>query len=309
MTRSRALLCLLFLAAALPSKARSAFLDPYWSARVAALGGAFTALSDDPAGTLYNAAATVKVKRPKVHFTYARLFQGLDEATLSLSQFGYVHPVSAKAAFGLAWASFETKDLYREDTGVLTYARRLEDWLAGFGYKGEFSLGVSVRYLTQAFHLDERTRRDPVFINGGRNQAYTVDAHIYAAPDPEQLEGLSLGLSLRSLNQPNLGYRQTERLPKEVAAGLLYRWDRYALPVDVTLRANEITPHMGLEAEFLDKSFKARVGSDLDQVGTGFGIGFPITRRIAVAVDYGFLWPLKIEKTAGSHRATVGLEF
>ena len=39
-----------------PARVQAAFMDPYWSARVAALGGAFTAIADDASGVYYNPA-------------------------------------------------------------------------------------------------------------------------------------------------------------------------------------------------------------------------------------------------------------
>src|SRR4051794_35336743 len=68
--------------ASICGQAGAVFQDPYWSARVAALGGAFTAVADDPAGVFYNAAATTQIKRRAGSFSYARLFTGLDGVKL-----------------------------------------------------------------------------------------------------------------------------------------------------------------------------------------------------------------------------------
>jgi hypothetical protein len=75
--------------------AEAAFRDPLWSARAAALGGAFTALGDDPTAAFYNPAATTELKSPAANFTYAKLFAGLDEVNVSLSEFAYVRPLKS----------------------------------------------------------------------------------------------------------------------------------------------------------------------------------------------------------------------
>src|SRR5437870_1319091 len=72
--------------------AQAAFLEPYWSARVAALGGAYTAVSDDATGVFYNPAAGVGIHR-QADFSYSKLLTGLDSVNLSLSQFSFVQPL------------------------------------------------------------------------------------------------------------------------------------------------------------------------------------------------------------------------
>jgi hypothetical protein len=293
------------LALSLAAAARAAFLDPLWSARVAALGGAFTALSDDATAVFYNPAASVKMLRRQTNFTYARLFTGYSAVDLSLSQFAYVQPLRSLSVIGVGWGNFTSSRLHREDTLVLSYARHVKD----FWKDGDIAAAVSVRYLSQEYVLDERAAGDPVFQGGRRAQNATFDLHVFTSKLAETAPNLSLGLSIRSLTRPDVGFSERERLPLEVAVGGLYQWRNLVFPLDLVRRGDALRPHAGVEALFLKNKAAVRFGSDTLQLGSGFGYQQDLSKNFTVALDYSFLWPLKFEENAGSHRATVGLKF
>src|SRR3989344_319423 len=78
---------------ALTAGAQGAFVDPTWSARVAGLGGAYTALSDDAAGIFYNPAGGVGMMRKEILLSYSKLLTGLETVNISLGQVAYAHPI------------------------------------------------------------------------------------------------------------------------------------------------------------------------------------------------------------------------
>lgn len=285
----------------------SAFQDPYWSARVASLGGAFTAISNDPTAIFYNSAATVGIKNKQMNFGYAKLFVGVDNVNFSLSQFAYLHPLSPIVSMGIGWGSFNSSDLYREDTVLVSYARSFKGSLKNFS--GEFSAGVSVRYLTRRFILDERTTQDPVFRYGSGNHNAAFDLHLYSIPDPDLLPGFSLGVSIKSLNQPDIGFNETERLPREITGGLLYQWKNFSFPLDVTHRLEKIQLRVGSELSLANERIKIRLGTGTFQFGGGFGYSHALSQRFSLLFDYAFLESLKLSEIAVSHRATMGLKF
>ncbi len=286
----------------------AAFQDPYWSARAASLAGAFTAVPDDPTGVFYNPAASAKIKRMLSNLSYAKLYAGLDEVNLSLAQLGLLVPLAEFGTVGIGWGSLNSASLYREDTVAVSYAYTLSDLLQAH-YSGSIAIGVSIRYLTRRFLLDERTASDPIFKDGNRIQNAACDFHLYSVPDPELLPGLSLGISIRSVNEPDIGFRSTERRPREVAGGFLYQWRNLSFPIDVSNRSGDTRPHLGGEISLWDKQLVLRLGSDLDQVGSGVGIVRRSDARWILSIDYAFLWPLGLERTSGSHHATVGIQF
>lgn len=301
-----AFFCLLFTTYRLPLT-HAAFDDFYWSARVASLGGAFTALSNDPTGIFYNAAAGIRVRSKQANFSYARLFHGLDNVNFSLSQFAYTHPLNRTVSLGIGWGNFNSLRLYREDTLILSYARRMDGMFENF--KGDIAFAVTGRFLFRRFVLDDRSAADPVFSEKNRIQTGTFDLHFYSLPDPENFPGLSIGMSVKSILQPDIGFREEQRLNREITGGILYSWKNFSFPLDFSGRGNEILSRMGVETSLLDDRFILRFGSDRSQVGSGFGYQHQFSDRFSVVLDYAFLWPLRLKGTFGSHRATFGVKF
>jgi hypothetical protein len=284
--------------------AHSAFKDPLWSARVAALGGAATALAGDPSAAFYNPATAVTMQDRATHFTYAKLFTGVDSVNLSLNELAYVQPLRGFNVLTAGWGSVIASDLYREDTLTVSGAHLFRE-LKGVG---SLATGLSLRFLSQRYTLDQRSAGDAVFQEGKNRQDLAVDAHVYLPALPT-LPGLSAGLSVRALNRPDVGFAEEDKLPTEVALGALYQWKNFRFPVDLVSRKSEQTPHFGVEALFVQKRLALRAGTDTHQIGTGVGYQYRLGGPISLSIDYTFLWPLELQNTSGSHRATVGLQF
>jgi hypothetical protein len=285
--------------------ARAAFLDPLWSARVAALGGAYTALSDDSVAVFYNPAATARMEMKSAGFSYAKLFAGVDDVDLSLSQVSYLHPLTGFNTLGVGWGSANASRLRREDTVVVSLAHEIREIPA----LKRLAVGVSARWLSQAYTLDDRTSSDPVFRDGRGRRDTAVDVHLFLPEVSRAPVELSAGLSVRSLNRPNVGFSETERLPVETAGGVALRWKNWTLPLDLVGRGGDFKVQAGLESALWNRRLALRAGTDTDQAGAGFGLRLPVSVRTTLIIDYAFLWPLKIQDTSGSHRATVGLTF
>lgn len=285
---------------------RAAFEDPLWSARAAALGGAFSTIGDDPTGAFYNPAAVAAARPWGANFGYAQLFTGLDNVDLSMSQLAYVHPLPEGTAISIGWGSVVAGGLRREDTVVLGVAQRIENVPA----IGILSAGASLRYLSQKYTLDAaRSAGDPVFRDGNQRGVVAIDVHAHVPEMDPLLEGLSMGLSVRGLNNPDVGLGSEARLPTEVVFGLKYDFKRWSLPMDMVARDGEIEPHLGVEGRVARDRVALRAGTDTHQAGVGFGYAHPLGQSTQLQMDYTFLWPLEVEGTSGSHRATIGLRF
>jgi hypothetical protein len=283
----------------------AAFKDPLWSARVAALGGAYTAMGDDPTAAFYNPAAAVEMENKAANFSYAKLFTGLDEVNLSLNQLAYAHPLGSLGTLTAGWGSVVAGGLRREDTFTLGGAHVFKS----VKYVGDISVGASLRYLSQSYTLDERTTSDPVFKDGRASADLAVDLHLYA-PSLAAGEGqLAGGISLRALNQPTVGLASDEKLPLEVALGVKYQWRNLKFPLDIVKRESDVTPQVGVEALFSRDRLALRAGTDTHQIGTGLGYQHPLRDSLFLSFDYAFLWPLELKDTSGSHRASVGVKF
>lgn len=277
----------------------AAFQDPYWSSRVAALGGAFTAVSDDATGVFYNPAAGAgRITHKMGDFNYAKLFAGLDGVNLSLNQVAYAQPVGSTGLVGFGWGNFSATGLYREDTFLVSAAKSFDDGI---------SVGVTGKYLMRGYSLSGLSSRDPVFAGGDSKGVAAVDLHAFTAPS--FMPNVSLGITLRSVNQPNTGFRDSEKLPLEIIGGLAFRRKNLMIPVDIEARNGEIRPHFGAELTLRDDTIALRLGSDLSQAGMGLGYRHALSAKLAVNLDYAFILPLGIEGSAGSHRVTLGLKF
>ena len=282
-----------------------AFQDPLWSARVAALGGAYTTMGDDATAAFYNPAATVAMEHPTAQFSYAKLFTGLEEVDLSLNNLAYVHPVGEWGVLTAGWGSVVAGGVRREDTLTVGGAHLFKN----IPYVGDVAVGMSLRHLSQSYTLDQRTTNDPVFQEGRTKSDVAVDAHVYVPPVPVGHGRVSTGISFRALNAPDVGFATAETLPVEIALGVQYQWGRYSFPVDIVTRSGEVTPQFGVEALFLENRMAIRAGSDTNQVGAGLGYQHQLNDRLGLSFDYAFLWPLELKETSGSHRATVGIKF
>jgi hypothetical protein len=285
-------------------QAHGAFKDPLWSARVAALGGAATALEAGPVAAFYNPASVVSQKEKEAEFSYAKLFAGLDDVNLSLSELSYLHPVSSNTVLTAGWGSVNASGLRREDTLAIGVGHLFQDvkWI------DKISAGATLRYLSQSYTLDEQTGNDPVFQAGSSQSDYAIDVHGYV-PEVPHVAALSAGLSVRSLNQPDVGFSDKDTLPLEVALGALYHHKNISFPVDLVFRNGDLTPQVGVEALFLKERLALRGGTDTDQIGTGLGYTHDMGEKLGISFDYTFLWPLNLEDTSGSHRATLGVRF
>lgn len=282
----------------------AAFKDPLWSARVAALGGASTAMDTGASSAFYNPSAAVYSKDQEVQFTYAKLFAGLDDVGLSLNELGYVYPMKGNNVLAAGWGSVVASHLRREDTLALSGAHLFEN----VKVVGDLSTGLTLRYLSQSYTLDERTAGDPAFREGRTRADLVLDAHAYVPVVPKVPE-LSMGLSLRSLNQPDVGFLEKDTLPFEMALGGVYKWRNFSFPADLVLRDGDLTPQVGVESLYFHDRLALRGGTDTDQVGAGVGYNHDLGGKRVLMFDYTFLWPLNLDDTSGSHRATLGLKF
>ncbi len=295
------LFCLFLLP--LTALVQGAFEERYWGARVSGLSGAYGIISNDGSGVFYNMATLSGADHRQMEFGYGQLFTGVNGLNLTVSNFGYAQPLK-QGVLGIGWGSFSAKDLYREDILVVGYGINLKKLVDSLEH--DIAFGITTRYLMRRFTLDSRTLGDPVFKEGRVNSNVALDLHFYIALN-EVMEGFSGGLSLKSLNRPSVGYVEKEELLPEIVASIGWKGKRWTVPIDITHQGT-ITPHFGVELKVME-NIVVRAGSDLSQVGSGFGYKHSLTHSIDASIDYSFLWPIHFQKGAGSHRTSIGIKF
>ncbi len=299
----------------------AAFQDGGWGARPVGMGGAYTAISDDSNAPLYNPAGLVQIQWNEVSAMYARLFSGLtlysgtsttgnDEAHLDQSYLSYASRATKYGAWSTSWANFNTTSLYREDTFMLSYANYLGGLIPVLD--NQVSLGVNLKYLRRAFSLDAASAGDPVFSGGDSASAFAVDTGLLWKPDSGPCDGCRVGLSVKNLNQPDVGFRDTDRIPLEWRLGGAYQSRRlpWLVPaLDISRRNGETGVYGGAESWLFNDALGLRAGGNKEEAAMGVSYYQALGKKAGFRLDYGITVPFYVSDTAGSHRFQLTVYF
>lgn len=318
--KSKILVCFYLLIAFTGYRLDAAFKDMGWSARSAGMGGAFTAVSDDSSGILYNPAGLTQAKRAEVNLMHAKLFAGLDEVDLGLSYGALLFPTKNMGTFAANWANFSSINQYREDTVSIAYAGSLNALIKRL--VPEISFGINIKYLSHSYTLDERTRPDPVFADGSSKASMALDCGIWSRPIPNWCSGLSAGLVFKNINHVDIGLKTKDIVPMELRYGLAYKINKYwgirniLTSFDYVYRDQEwgsdedkMNLHFGMEAWVFNEILGFRLGGNYNELTSGFSVGSPEKFNLNLKLDYAFLWPMKISETLGTHRISLTYGF
>jgi hypothetical protein len=297
----------------------AAFQEALWGARPAALGGAFTALSDDANAPAYNPAGISLMTQSEMTFMYARLFQGVnfysgeDTSRLGLGYFSYVPTILDKryGSYAISWTNFVATNLYREDSFSLSAADSYE--FDSLRNSPILSYGGNIKFLRRSFSTDQRTDSDPVFRSGGSDSnALAFDLGLMFHPHLNLLPGLKIGAVAQNFNEPNIGLSTTDRVPARYSLGFAYQDP--AMPLvnpsfEFSRRDGRTLVTGAWEAWMAKETLAFRVGGNSDQIGGGVGYQFRIFREIGLRLDYALLWPFHVDGTNGSHRVSITSSF
>jgi hypothetical protein len=216
-------------------------------ARPIGMGGAFVAIADNAWAIIFNPAGLVQLHGDEIGAFYSPQPFGMTE--LSLASFAFVHATS-RGNFGLSVNRFGF-DLYREVSGVLSYAN---------SYRDVFSFGINLTYNSLAIK------------NYGSASAIGVDIGILATVT----RGLRWGFFAANVNAPSIG-QVKEKLPQVYTSGLSFRpADGLLLGLDVIKDIRYPTLlRGGLEYELVEPvSFRLGVGSNPTKFSSGLGIHY-----------------------------------
>jgi len=282
----------------------SAFVDLGTGARPLGMGNAFVAVADDANTVLYNPAGLAQLKREEATLTYSQLYVGIDG--LSSGFASYVRPINRKyGSFGIGWYNFTTKDLYNENTILLSYGYQiLSQQPILFG-------GLNLKYLAKEYKTNEWTAVNPVFASGTTADGYSIDLGLLCKVN----KMLSLGLSIENINQPDISLQSTDKVPMSYRVGAAYKLKELG-PVNsltITLEDANIsktnTIRAGAEGWFMENTLAARLGFSNRDISLGAGYVFKIKDSDG-QLDYAFISPLNfIDSVSGTHRISLGLKF
>ncbi len=214
-------------------------------ARSNAMGGAFTAISDDANLVQYNPAGLSFLLRKELMISYVRWFGDIDTQYLS-----YVHPKFYKGlnvGLGLQWFDdiLKKTDINGVEIGEVKISESLTLLSLSTKISDKMSIGTNLRYLTSTL---------------GRysSSALIIDAGLML------LSFVDIGVSLNSFQLTPLKYRDTEEtLPATASVGIAKFFRKMCVAADVRMPLSGATTttgiHLGLEY-FLFRELALQVG-------------------------------------------------
>lgn len=302
-----------------PSTSFAAFQENLWGARPAALGGAFTAVSDDSNAPAYNPAGISLMTDSEVTLMYAKLYTGLnlrvgesDTSNLGLGYFSFAPKIKdgAYGSYAFSWSNFAASSLYREDTFSLSVADSYQ--FDSIRNRPVLSYGGNLKMLRRSFNTDSRTDSDPVFAGGRDSSAFTVDLGVLYQPHLSLLPGLRFGLAGQNITNPDIGLAESDRVPARYSLGAAYRHSAFPLfnpSVEISRRDGRTNVAGAWEAWVSPEVLALRIGGSEDQVAGGVGYQFDLFGRLKMKLDYAIIWPLNVEGTNGTHRVSFTSSF
>lgn len=280
-----------------------AFKDPGWGSRPLGLAGAFTAVSDDSNAVLFNPAGLSQIYLNQFDFMYGRPFVGLDGVEINHYLVTGAINLKNKYFFGVGYTNLTVKDLYREDTLRLSfsYSPKLTKFYE--------SLGVTFKWLHHSFVPDEYTKTDIVFSKATSKSALSFDIGLMA----RFFDKLKFGLSLKDINQPDVGLKDPDLVPISFNIGFAYlhslRHSKFIYALDTSIRSKEYNVNLGVEYWLLDENLALRTGVNFTEITIGATYRFNVSPSLLIETSYAFVWPIYIQETYGTHQLSLGIRF
>jgi hypothetical protein len=269
-----------------------AFLKIGIGARPLAMGGAFTALADDPSAIYWNPAGLSQLRRIQLAATHAQM-----SLERQLNFVGGILPVGNTQTIGLGWIGFGIDGIEARTTNslqpdylfsdsenafLLSYAIRFFPW---------FSLGANMKMVYHKLHHEQA-------FGGGLDAAFLI----------QPTESFKLGFVVQDI-QTNVKWASGHRdyFPLRTRLGIAYRIaDNLLWGLDVVREDQQFAGILwGMEYQ-ITHALPMRFGFGADGFALGAGLAIPLP-AMQVTTDYGFA---KDKLDGGQiHRISIGLTF
>ncbi|MBM3214509.1 hypothetical protein FJZ36_06310 [Candidatus Poribacteria bacterium] len=295
--------------AARPSLA--AFQDAFAGARYLGMGGASVAVVADTDSMAQNPAGLAELgaetSRRQVGASYAGLHVGLsDDTGIGQNHIAYAMSSPKLGGAGLAWRRTQAGRLYSEDRVGVGVARRVSERPSGrvlsVGVQGDVLFWDAAPTLTSSGAVLEDLSGDPRF-------SLSAGALFALAP------GVSIGLALHHINQPNIvsDRSETDELqPVQTTFGIGARGARFLWTFDIVLELQDVDVRTGLEWLADQQRLALRGGFRLEGLGLGTNLTLGVGYRVAPStrLDYALWLPIgTVQSTLGSHRVSATYDF
>ncbi|MBN1825265.1 MAG: hypothetical protein JW958_03290 [Candidatus Eisenbacteria bacterium] len=270
-------------------------------ARALALGGAYVALAEGPAGVTWNPAGMAGAKRKEMTFFYTSPFVEGNRYAF----FGYVHPFLDRGTVSFANLRYGMDDIRRFDAGGAedgVFTDRQNEWILAYALPplGPVRIGANLKAETHA--LDGRSATSFGADLGIQVGADDGDRSLFSR------RNLRFGLAIRNVLEPTLAMADGEdRLPRLLRAGAALRvplagGDRgEALLLAGLDQGKESGGRARFGVEYrLPGGIAFRGGADGEEWAAGLGLSFHAGR-----FDYAFA----SRELGDAHRFGVTLSF
>jgi len=294
----------------LPTCLYGAFDEFSPGVRPAALGGAFTALSDDANAVFYNPAGLYRADKNEFLASYGRLYFGLDDdSNIGTSLISYINPFGKYGTAGIGIYSLSLSGLYSEKMISFSY---------GFRVVPKLGVGLTMKSLSHKYGSDEYTENaikddgtssqevDPVFAEGNSKSKFSSDVGVFYRPASKY----NLGFTMQNINSPDIGLKETDKVEKTYRTGFAYTPKTANFSIEFISKSGDTNITSGFEKYFSEKTFALRGSltfgsSDLRRLTLGLGLN-----QKNYKLDYVFLYPLVgINDTYGTHKVSVSILF
>lgn len=295
----------------------AAFEIQDWSARATAMGEAFVAISDDGSAPHYNPAGIAQIEKYEIQGMYSKLFAGLDIENTGLYFTSVSVPMKKTGTINLSWAAFSVKSLYQENTFILNYANKLNQFFPNSNdiFMENTFIGINLKYLGHSYYVSSLVE-DPVFKNGTSKYSFGLDIGIISKFFvKESQKYFQAGLAIFNIIQPDVGLNTSDTVPVIIKCGSVYPLKEYKffqsigiesplISVAVTYKEEDFNFHIGWENKFFKNILALRLGTSLQSFNTGLGVNFVIKNVMSFELDYAFSFPYYVIKSVGNHRAS-----
>lgn len=279
-----------------------AFFQIPAGARPTAMGGAYTAISNDGAAPLFNPAGLATIRRTILATSYRAM-----QLDRSLGYATAMFPVRGQSALGVHWLHAGTGATKAYDSDgfesghevgfshnqfSIVFAKRFEDWVA---------VGANMSYLYSTF--PEISAAQVGFDFGA--MMYLDQFVDREKRDLMPVQDIRIGATIKHINKDytwnsenyniayttsSTGVEQVDKVPIEATLGISARFLDRRLLGAIDLGKNEKQPfvlHVGSEY-FVTKRFALRAGYYQSRFTAGTGYIFTFGEKITLAVDYAF---------------------
>ena len=245
------------------------WLNSYRSARASGLGGAFTAVADQPLGMLWNPAGMTQLAMNEIFVESTRLFEDTTVNGLSFVAPGTRYPTLGLSILALRSGDFQKTNLQNDDGGTFQEKETAFLLSASHDVASFLSVGANLRVIHQS--IDEWS-----------DSGFGFDLGAMARLTPS----LRLGAAVLNVGGPSLTLRENEetyasQFTGGLAADLLEK--RILVTAEIVqVEGLDLTGRGGAEF-WIGDNLALRAGIDETSPAGGFSYRMPNQLRI----DYG----------------------